>query len=432
MRLVALFGVALFFVSAYARAQPCPTNDALSAARRARYALESVRRANEIVDTDVFSVAELERLAPPEARPEWSVYGAGLIDGTTLSDIPVCTSAGARKGELTQFQWAAVTGARHERSGLELRLHLHEVRGALYGSSDEDANRASAIASQTVLGASLGFRRWVRLQLVSVEPLRARRRADEAGVSLVDPAQSAAGRVGVGVGIPALSLSALGLANTQSGDIDVAQVGITRLPVGTTRFLATATKQLIADEKQWVDLVGVTYSVTDSATVLRDPVDDAKHDDEAAAGAGPTQPRASDAANEIFRREQGAAELTTETSIERGGLRHVRMRGDAAGAKHLLFVGKKRDGTPTAAGGYARFGLYGEVTWFGSKYFARQTGRSGIMGAGGGFYAQVGTRYLSIRADGYGGINRPETLARLSTAATAGEARAMFYLKAGL
>jgi len=57
----------------------------------------------------------------------YRVFGAVVLAGSGFQKMPVCTNTGVSKGTFAQTQFGVIAGARHDRTGLELRLQFHHV-----------------------------------------------------------------------------------------------------------------------------------------------------------------------------------------------------------------------------------------------------------------------------------------------------------------
>ena len=131
-------------------------------------------------------------------------------------------------------------------------------------------------------------------------------------------------------GADKVSVNSAALARPDERGLGMVEAGITRLPIDGTPFLVTAGKTLIADEDEIASVAGLTYR----RKAAFDQPRSVAHDH---------------------------ADLGGEVSWDhRGGLRHVRARGeiDAIRAGDVSDVGYP---------GYLKLGTFLETTWFGSR-----------------------------------------------------------------
>lgn len=404
MRSTLAFVVPLLLVSVKAGAQ-CAPNDAMTPARRARHVVEAVARADGILDADEALVAQVETEHRELVEPDrYRVFGAVVLAGSGFQKMPVCTNTGVSKGTFAQTQAGVIAGARHDRTGLELRLQFHHVVDDL-DSRESPAGHASFATSQAALGGALQWRQWVRLEMLGVVPSSRSATNDGEGTSIVQPAGEVGSRFAIGLAVPSFRLSTHGLVDPSKGAVDTVSFGVTRLPLAGTPLEATAAVLVIRDERQTAGLLGLTY-VLDH---------------------GPPAERTSgNSPDEQVLGRWGKTTIHGEASFERPRLRHARLQLDSFSGARTLY------GTHRRFLGHANAGLQGDITYFGSAHSLRQTSSSaGVFGASAGIYVQVSSRYASLQFDLSGGVNRPETLARLSSARNVGEGRAMLYLKLG-
>ncbi len=400
MRLASLLVLASLFFGVKARAQ-CAPNDAMSPARRARHVVDGAAQADRVVDEDEGRVEALEsdhrELAPKDPV---RVYGALVVAGLGFEKMPVCTTVGSVKGTFSQTQVGLLAAARHDPTGLELRLQAHHVGDSIH-SRETPRGEASFYATQSALGGSLGFRRWARLEMLAIVPLDTGATTDGEGTAIVRPPGSDRSHLAMGIGVPALRLATHGLVDASRGTVETARFGVDQLPLADTPFEATAAVLVIRDEDQSAGLLGLTW-------VLDEGMDAS---------------RVAEKPGEQILDGWGRTTLSGEASVERPRLRHAELRFDSLAGTRAVYGDLLS---------HMSAGVHGAVTYYGSEYSLRQTASSaGVFGANAGIFTQVSSRYASLQFDMSGGVNRPATLARLSSARNVGEFQGMLYLKIG-
>ena len=120
-------------------------------------------------------------------------------------------------------------------------------------------------------------------------------------------------------------------------------------------------------------------------------------------------------------RERAGYEISGEGSGEyrSGLLRHTRLRLEG-------FVGSTpRPGAPF----YYRGGAFAETTSFGGEAFSERARTARLFGGGAGTSFLFGTRQFSVGVEGYGGVNRPETLGRMPELARRAELRSRVFVR---
>ncbi len=407
--------LSLLVWSTPAAAQTCRGNAAFAAVRQGRRALEGVRSTNADVDRDLLRLKVANALAP--RIPDRWHYGALTLDGAGYGSLPTCTGSGVvGQGGILGVRGGGVVG--YDAGDLGLRLHWVMTSDELAVDDPETGattfsethpsvthpTPASLTLVQQVFGGSVSAGRWARLHASHVTVERPQLAPSVPTGLRLDPAGAVGGRhLSFGVDLPVLAVTTDALTNVGTGEIDLARVTSSRLPLGDTGLLGTIGTSYIADERQVTQLVGLTYQHWSRA--YGRPV--IKEDD-----------------RRTYREGTGH-EIGAEASGEsRGGrLRHARARYETFAVSSSSW----RTHGPT----YLRAGVFAEATYFGGAWFRQRTGRENVFGGGAGVHGGFGIRWVSMNAEIYAGANRPELLARAPSLATSAEARGQLYVRAG-
>jgi hypothetical protein len=404
----------VLLVPAYAAAQPCEGQDALSAVQRTRDAVDAVADANGELDRD------LRRLR----RAEDSIDDPGIVQvsvlarDSTIHTLATCDAHGGAgpKASFRRRQGGLVVGYDRDLWGLRghvlmqdssLVASLPKASSARAEDGEEEDDDAELGLGQTMIGGSLRLSRWVRaeLDLIVSRPLRSSPSASTgieisaSGVAVED----APDRVHGSVSVPALGVSSTVLTRLDGG-IDLASASLGGVPLGMTPLHLSAGMTYLADERETVTGGGLAYR----SWFWEGPHDETYLE---------RLLRGPEATGAFVQ-----ASLDASAEHGTGRLRHTRARAEVNG---MGFIGGHE-------AGYVVMNAFAELTTFGSGALARQTGRDGHR-VGGGVGARLGGggRHFALHLEGYVGGNRPDTLARVKQAEGRLETRGFIWVRFG-
>lgn len=394
----------LWLLSGRADAQCRASSPAvLSEARGARWLIGDDLRAQAVLDTD----RRREREARAELggeEPEVDVFGANLTSYQVLpAPFPVCSSLGDVEATFARLRIHGIAGVTHRPTGLHLRVSVVAARDFLFVSSgDEDTDDARAGAMQELVAVRAGHARWGKLVLGYTFGERSFSDTGEGGLVLRPdvPRSSRAPGLFYGVTVPELHTSLLTLS--QRGVPELVTVTASDLRVPRTPFAVTLGPTYLREERQVVGLLRLRGEAHALGHTRKRAVDEDDDGDGASTG---------------WSGSAGHAGPVIEASVEsnEARLRHARLRYEAATRWTFL----ADDG---AFSKHLRGEAYFEGTVFRSRFFsasqaAAGSPRSAAWGGGAGVRGLMGGGPFFFALDAHAGINRPELLALLPSAA---------------
>jgi hypothetical protein len=417
-------GVIGFALGAFAAAWPEHTASAqcrgassaiLSEARATRWLVGDDFGAQSLIDADRWAERDYrEGLGARE--PMVHVFGATLGSVQALtSTFPVCSSHGDAEATFRRFRVVGVAGVTDAESGFHLRVSFVGAQDDLHvGANDEDDPDATSGYRQPLVAARVGHERWGKVLFGYVAGERAFREVGAEGLTLYpDATTSRAPGYFYGVTVPALRTSLVTLS--QRGTPELVSVTTSDLRLPGAPVSASLGPTFIREERQ---VVGMLRLRGDSQLFGKGPrreVHEDEDDGTITTGTATTAGRL----GPMF-------EVSVESRSAR--LRHARLRYEAATRRH--FLSEEHN-----SWSHVRAEVYGEGTVFRSRFFseslAGSTGqeRGAAWGGGLGVHLGVGLRPIFLGLDFHTGVNRPELLALLPSAADRIEVQGALVLR---
>jgi len=407
-----------------ADAQTCQsprTPSVLSEARAARWLVGDDVHSNAQLDGHRGHVGALIR-QHGVAPPFFDVYASGSFGYQAVYGFPACVSTGDGIATMERMRVFAAAGLSHAATGLSFRASFVHAQDQLAANvaqpggkpdSDGDVESEDATAGfrQQLAAVRVGHARWGRLVLGYVwreQPFN----SPAYGVSLL-PRLATSGGAGLfyGLNIPALHTNILTVG--RGGTLEFVQVTAYDLELPRVPVALAVGPTYIREERQVVGVfrirtraAGHGHSPQDSVEVLDGDV--SRGTSSSSAHVSPT------------------IELSTESRDAR--LRHARFRVDAH--YEAAFVSDDH-----ASQKVFRVAAGAEGTVFRSRFFSESFASNGTAprgaawGVGGGVVTELDLRWVSFGIDALTGVNRPELLSLMPSAADQPELRLVGSLR---
>lgn len=406
---VALLTTALIHGSdarAQCNARSLPVASVASEARRARWLIGDDARFQALLDDERHRFADTMKLLNAEER-KIQVFAATAFAFQTVWPFEVCTNGGSASGSFERMRGAATVGLTHPETGLHARLSVVGALDQLNVSTsevDDDATNARAGTHQLLVAGRFGHHRWLNVILGYVGGESAFNQTGTGNVNLVrEKPRSGTHGAFVGASIPIIHTSVVTLV--QEGRTELFSVLAHDLRPAHLPFTFSLGPTYIREERQTVGLVRFRSLSHESVEIDREDF----------------------SAEEGFLHHGASLEhVTIGPSVELSAesrdarIRHGRFRVQADSFGAFGGTTKRR---------LLHGSIYGEGTFFRSRFFsesfatATQAPRGTAWGVGGGLAAGITIAPLSLSFDGHVGVNRPELLSLLPSAADRPEAR---------
>ncbi|MBS2018631.1 MAG: hypothetical protein JST00_37540 [Deltaproteobacteria bacterium] len=383
-----------------------------SEARRARWLIGDDAQLQANLDEERHRFNDAMHALDAERR-EIQVFATTSFTYQTVWPVVACTNLGSGEANFERMRAGVAVGMTHTATGLHARVSFVGALDQLNlsTSDDEDATNARTGSYQWLIAGRFGHDRWFRGLVGTVG---ADKPFDQVGTGEVQLARDGAARPApgffVGASLPFARTSVIALV--QSGHTELVSVMARDLRPGNVPFAFSLGPTYIREERQTVGVLRLRSLGHEAFSIDREDTQ-AEQDG--------TVHRGASMSHTTF---GPLLEMSAESRDAR--VRHGRFRVQADTFE--VFGGETRRELVHGA-------IYGEATFFRSRFFSESAAAPGegprgtAWGFGGGLTGGFAVAPVFVSGDFYAGLNRPELLSLVPSAADLPELRAGVSLR---